>query len=354
MSPNESPVRYAIVGCGVIGPVHADAVVQHPSAELVGVCDILKERAEDCAGRFGGRPYADCAEMLERERPQAISICTPHSSHAEVAVACLEAGADVLCEKPLDARVDAMDRMTETARRTGRTLAGVFQHRFDPVNIAVRQAIEAGMFGRILNAGATIRCMRRDAYYRSADWRGKWAEEGGAVLINQAIHSIDMMQWLAGRVRTVSGRWANLTHQGVIEAEDVASAWLEFESGALGTIEATSSSYRDFDAGVHVYGTKGAVRLATGWPNEVVSLDMESEQDAVRMRDLLSAAAEEEAAPTLGKECYGNSHGRQISDFIEAVRDGRPPRISAESARHAVQIVLGVYESARTGRPVTL
>lgn len=354
MSPSESPVRYAIVGCGVIGPVHADAVVRHPSAELVGVCDVLKERADACAGRFGGRAYADCAEMLERERPQAVSVCTPHSSHAEVAVACLEAGADVLCEKPLDARTDAMDRMTEAARRTGRCLAGVFQHRFDPVNIVVRQAIEAGMFGRILNAGATIRCMRRDAYYRSASWRGTWAEEGGAVLINQAIHSIDMMQWLAGPVRTVCGRWANLTHQGVIEAEDVAGAWLEFESGALGTIEATSSSYRDFDAGVHVYGTKGAVRLATGWPNEVTSLDMESEQDAVRLRDMLSAAAEAEAAPSFGKECYGNSHTRQIGDFIEAVRDGRPPRISARSARHAVQIVLAVYESARTGRPVEL
>ena len=155
-------------------------------------------------------------------------------------------------------------------------------------------------------------------------------------------------------MRTVCGRWANLTHQGVIEAEDAVSAWLEFQSGALGTIEATSSSFRDFDAGVHVYGTRGSVRLATGWPNEVTALDMESAEAAERLRAMLRAAAEAEAAPTVGKVCYGNSHGRQIGDFIEAVRDGRPPRVSAQSARHAVQIVLGVYESARTGHAVTL
>ena len=262
-SPNHH-VRHAIVGCGVIGPVHAEAVIQHPAAELVAVCDVLMDRAEACAARYGGRPYADFAEMLERERPDSVSICTPHHNHAEVAVRCLEAGAHVLCEKPLDARIEAMDRMIESARRTGRILAGVFQHRFDPVNVAIKQAIEEGAFGRVLNAGATIRCMRREAYYRSADWRGTWSGEGGAVLINQAIHSIDMMQWLAGRVRSVSGKFANLTHEGVIEAEDVASASLEFESGALGTIEATSSSYKDFDAGVHVYGTKGSVRLRHG------------------------------------------------------------------------------------------
>ena len=354
MSPSNSRVRYAIVGCGVIGPVHADAVAQHPSAELVGVCDIVKDRADACAARFGGRSYADCAEMLKSERPDAVSVCTPHYNHADVAVQCLEAGAHVLCEKPLDARAEAMDRMVEAARRANRYLGGVFQHRFDPVNVTIREAIAAGMFGRVLNAGATIRCMRRDDYYRSADWRGTWAGEGGALLINQAIHSIDMMQWLAGPVRTVCGKFANLTHQGVIEAEDAGSAWLEFESGALGTIEATSSSFRDFDAGVHVYGTKGSVRLATGWTNEVTSLDMESTEAAEKLRALLRAAAEEEAAPTVGKVCYGNSHGRQIGDFIEAVRDGRPPRVSAESARHAVQIVLAVYESGRTGRAVTL
>ena len=354
MSPSNHHVRHAIVGCGVIGPVHAEAVIQHPAAELVAVCDVLMDRAEACAARYGGRPYTDFAEMLERERPDSVSICTPHHNHAEVAVRCLEAGVHVLCEKPLDARIEAMDRMIESARRTGRILAGVFQHRFDPVNVAIKQAIDEGAFGRVLNAGATIRCMRREAYYRSADWRGTWAGEGGAVLINQAIHSIDMMQWLAGRVRSVSGKFANLTHEGVIEAEDVASASLEFESGALGTIEATSSSYKDFDAGVHVYGTKGSVRLATGWPNEVIALDMESEAEARQLRDRLQAAAQEEAAPTVGKACYGNSHARQIEDFIEAVRDGRPPRVSAESARHPVEIVLAVYESGRTGRTVTI
>lgn len=354
MSVVDSPVRYAIVGCGVIGPVHADAVTQHPSAELVGVCDILPERAQSCAERFGGRAYADCAEMLECERPQAISVCTPHNCHAEVAVQGLEAGAHVLCEKPLDGRPEAMDRMIDAARRTGCLLAGVFQHRFDPVSATIKRAIDAGMFGRLLNAGATIRCTRTEAYYGSAAWRGTWAGEGGAVLINQAIHSIDMMQWLAGRVKTVCGRWANLTHEGVIEAEDAGSAWLEFENGALGTIEATSSSHMDFDSGVHVYGTEGSARVATGWPNDVTWLDMESESAARELREMLSEAAQQEAVPTVGKLCYGNSHVRQVADFVEAVRDARPPHISAESARHAVQIVHAVYESSRLGRPVTL
>jgi predicted dehydrogenase len=346
-------LKFAVIGCGSVGPVHADAVERSTNAELAAVCDVIAGRAHRCAERFNTQPYTDCAEMLEAVRPDVVSICTPHHNHSELTIACLQAGAHVLCEKPLALTHEQMDRMLETARRTGRTLGGVFQHRFDPVAAVVKQATDEGTFGQALNAGAYIRCYRGQDYYSSDPWRGTWAGEGGAVLINQAIHSIDAMQWLAGRVRSVFGRHANLRLADAIEAEDTACAFVEFESGAIGTIEATASSHLDFAAGVHFYGTRGSFRLNTGGTDELEYLELADRQRAEQLRAMVDNANRDESQ-AVGKACYGNSHQRQIANFVDAVLAGRPPAVTGEDARHAVEIVLAVYESAKLGRPVEL
>jgi len=345
-------VRYAVIGCGSVGPVHAHAAAECPEAELVAVCDVVPERADRCAEQYGASAYYDHLVMLEQESPAAVSVCTPHCTHADLTCDCLRAGANVLCEKPLAISPDDMDRMLETARSEGRTLAGVFQHRFDPVTAAMREAVTEGLFGRLLNAGASIRCYRGPDYYRSGEWRGTWAGEGGAVLINQAIHSIDVMQWLAGPVKSVFGRQTNLRLADCIEAEDTACASLEFANGALGTIEATASSHMDFDAAAHFYGTRGSFRLTTGGSDELTFLRVEDDKAAQRIQELLAEAGRRDRAAAVGKACYGISHGRQIADFVQAVADGRAPAVTGEDARHAVEVVLAVYESARTGRPV--
>ncbi len=347
-------VQYAVIGCGSVGPVHAHAVARCPEAELVAVCDVIPERADRCAALAGGEPCYDYLEMLEEVRPDAVSVCTPHATHADLTCDCLSAGAHVLCEKPLAISAEGMDRMMQTARAEGRMLAGVFQHRFDPVTAAMRRAVQEGLFGRLLNAGASIRCYRGPDYYNSGEWRGTWAGEGGAVLINQAIHSIDVMQWLAGPVRSVFGRQTNLQLPDCIETEDTACASLEFANGAVGTIEATASSHLDFDAAVHFYGTGGSFRLTTGGQDELEFLRVEDDEAAGRVQELLVEAEQRDEAGAVGKACYGTSHARQIMDFVEAVARGRQPAITGQDARHAVEVVLAVYESARLGRPVEL
>ncbi|MFO7958636.1 MAG: Gfo/Idh/MocA family oxidoreductase [Candidatus Brocadiia bacterium] len=347
-------VRYAVIGCGSVGPVHAHAVAECPDAELVAVCDVVPERADRCAERHGATACYDHEEMLQRQRPDAVSVCTPHHTHADLTCDCLRAGADVLCEKPLAIRPDDIERMLRTARSEGRKLAGVFQHRFDPVTAAMKRAVSEGLFGQLLNAGASIRCYRGPDYYRSGEWRGTWAGEGGAVLINQAIHSIDVMQWLAGPVKSVFGRQTNLRLADCIETEDTASASLEFANGAMGSIEATASSHLDFDAAVHFYGTGGSFRLTTGGRDELEFLRVEEEEAAERVQELLAEAAQEDQSAAMGKACYGTSHGRQIADFVDAVANGHEPTVTGDDARHAVEVVLAVYESARKGRPVEL
>lgn len=351
---NERKVRCAVIGCGVIGPVHADAITRIPQAQLVAVCDVIPERAEMCAEKFGAVPYTDCREMLAAEEIDAVSIGTPHHDHAATAVACLQHGVDVLCEKPLALTRDQMDSMEQAADASGRILAGVFQHRFDPITATMKKAVDDGLFGDLLNAGAFIRCYRGPDYYRTGSWRGTWDGEGGAVLINQAIHSVDVLQWLAGPVKSVIGRHTNLKLKDVIETEDTASALLEFRNGAVGTIEATSASHLSFDAGVHFYGTRGSFRLSTGGENQVEFLRMDSDAGALEVQRRLARAADAGGPNREGKSCYGNSHGRQIEDFILAVQHKKAPKITGRSARHAVEIVLGVYESARAGTSVEL
>ncbi len=345
-------VRFAVIGCGVIGPVHAEAAQKCADARLVAVCDVIPQRARRCGELFEATPYADYRDMLDAEALDAVSVCTPHFNHAEIAAECMRRAVHVLCEKPLAVNREQMDEMIETARREGRILAGVFQHRFDPTTATIKRAVDEGLFGRVLNAGASIRCHKDAGYYGSAEWRGTWRGEGGAVLINQAIHSIDVMQWLAGPVRSVRGHWANLG--GLIEAEDTAGAAVQFASGAVGTIEATSASHMSFEAGVHLFATHGSCRLRTGWPNELVLLETDGQDRAERLRQMLAECKDEqdEEGRPPAKDYYGNSHVRQVADFIGAVRDGREPFITGEDARHAVDIVLAVYESARTGRPV--
>jgi len=350
-----SKTRCAVIGCGVIGPVHIDAITRCADAELVAVCDIIPERAAACAATCGATPYADFHEMLAAEKPDVVTIGTPHYNHAEIAIAALEAGAHVLCEKVLALSDEQMTSMITTAERLGLTLGGVFQHRHDPVVCVIKDAVEAGTFGRILNAGAYIHCFRSDDYYNSGDWRGTWDGEGGGVLINQAIHSVDLMQWLAGPVQSVYGQWRNLVLGDCVEVEDTVSAALQFRSGALGTLEATCSSHLDFAAGVYLYGTDGSMRMAGGGRDVIDMLKMRDPAIEAELRAKITIAIQSDMAHErgpVGKECYGVAHVRQVADFIAAVREGREPMITARSARHAADIVQAVFASARQNLPV--
>jgi predicted dehydrogenase len=339
-------VRFGVIGCGVIGPVHAQAVADIADARLMAVCDEIPERAGELARTYEVDAVTEYHALLARPDIDAVCICTPHYLHAEMAVAAARAGKHVFCEKPMALDPADMDAMIAAARDAGVQLGVCFQHRFDPVIGHLKAMIDDGRFGTLLMGSAQVRCIRDADYYNSAAWRGTWAQEGGGVLINQAIHTIDAMLYLFGDPLSITGQMATLRWSDLIEVEDTAHGLVNFAGGALGQISATSASNLGWNTRLHVYGTHGSAVVNTGFPEEFTFLAVEGGAP--------DAPADEEAAPTVGKACYGNSHVRALAAFTEAVATGTPFAIPGEEGRRATEVVLGLYRSARAGISVAL
>src|SRR5215217_7879652 len=250
-------LRFGILGCGVIGPHHAKAIAGLQSAELVAVADVVPELAQEVAEQTRCSYYASLEEMLSGVDLDAVCVCTPSGMHAEGAITALEAGKHIVVEKPVDVTLQAADRLIEVQRATGRRVAVVSQHRFDAATQAVHEALTRGEFGRLTSGSAEVRWWRSQSYYDSGGWRGTWELDGGGVLINQAIHTIDLLQWLMGQVVEVTAHTGLLAHER-IEVEDTAVAILKFTNGALGSIVATTAAYPGLTTRIAVHGDRGS------------------------------------------------------------------------------------------------
>ncbi len=339
------PVRVGVIGCGVIAPLHIESFQAVEGVEIAWLCDRVPEKAERLAKQFNvARTTPDARDVFQDASVDAVSICTDHASHADLAIAALDHGRDILCEKALAQSPDNLDRMlAAAARHPERIAAGVFQHRFDPINRELRTILEEGRIGALLTATMHLRCFRSNDYYAADAWRGTWAEEGGSVLINQAIHYIDQLLWLTGGMDTVLGMIANRTHQDVMETEDTAAAIMRLSCGALATLEATASSHLGWEATLAFHGSAGAIEVR----NDVVTkLDCADKTIEERLRNRLAEAVAPKP-PEAGKAYYGPGHPAQIGDFIDAVRTRRPPEVTLESAAETVRAVHAIYASAR-------
>ena len=351
-------LRFGILGCGVIGPHHAHAIAGRDGAELVAVADTGLERAEKLAGEYGCSSYAGLQEMLSGIDLDAVCVCTPSGMHAEHAIAALEAGKHVVIEKPVDVTLGAADRLLEAQRVAGKKAAVVSQHRFDAATLAVQDAVSEGRFGRLTTGSAEVRWWRSQSYYDSGGWRGTWELDGGGVLINQAIHSIDLLQWLMGPVVEVTAHTGLLAHQK-IEVEDTAVAILKFESGALGTIVATTAAYPGLTARITLNGDRGSAVIDD---DELVYFHAAGGQEEStgggenQAEKVLERYGGTRSGPGAGSD-PGNlstAHRDQIGDFVEAVREDREPSVTVEDGRKPLAIIAGIYESARTGGPVRI
>ncbi len=348
-------VRFGIIGCGAIGPTHAAALAALPDVELVAVADPLPERAGDLAERFNvPGVYADAAELLADAAVDVVCLCTPSGAHADGTVAALEAGKHVVVEKPMDVTVEACDRVLAAQQRTGRLVSVISQHRFDPATERVKGLVDAGTLGRLVLVTADVKWFRTQAYYDAGRWRGTWALDGGGAVMNQGIHTVDLLLHLAGPVRTVYAQTRTAAHDR-IEVEDVAAATLTFANGAIGTLVATTAAFDGLPARVDLFGTAGtailegdAVRLVKvrGDPTLAVS-----EPAAAHA---LSVAASGTAAAAASALTWGDAHRAQLADVVRCLRTGGRPRSDAADGRAAVRLVRAVYESARSGRPVEL
>jgi UDP-N-acetyl-2-amino-2-deoxyglucuronate dehydrogenase len=355
-------LRFGIVGCGVIGPHHAKAIAGLESAELVAVADVVPDLAEELAEQHGCAHYASLEEMLSGEDLDAVCVCTPSGMHAEGAIAALEAGKHVVIEKPVDVTLEAADRLIEVQRATGRRVAVVSQHRFDAAMHVVHQALARGEFGRLTSGSADVRWWRSQSYYDSGGWRGTWELDGGGVLINQAIHSIDLLQWLMGQVVEVTAYTGLIAHER-IEVEDTAVAILKFANGTLGTIVATTAAYPGLTTRIAVHGDRGSAIIDDDELTYFHAATEGQEGEAYgasggenQAEEIMQRYGDAESGPGAGADpgSLSMAHRDQIKDFVEAVRDGREPLVSLEEGRNPLAIIQGIYESARTGGPVRI
>jgi UDP-N-acetyl-2-amino-2-deoxyglucuronate dehydrogenase len=349
----ERPLRVGIIGCGVIAPSHIDSYRGAGGAEVVALCDLLPERMEAVARRYPQavfRQYREAAALLADPGIDAVSICTDHASHEALFRDAVAAGKHAICEKALTINEESLLRMESLAGSARVVTAGIFQHRFDPVYRVVKALLEENALGRLLTVSGWHQCLRTDEYYRQDGWRGNWAGEGGSLLINQSIHFLDILQWIAGGVASVSAEFANLAHQGIIETEDTASVALRFRCGALGTFVATSSSNREWEWGYRIAGTDGDIQLRNG------QLERCTHRDAGRAAALEKRLQQLDEGPGVAgaKAYYGTGHPAQIRDFVDAIRNGRKPFVGIAEAAEALRLVLAIYQAGRTGRRVAI
>jgi predicted dehydrogenase len=337
-------MRFAIIGVGNIAPIHAAAIRGVPGAELVAVATRHEGRGHAFVAEHGGRWYADYQELLERAQADAVAICTPHDLHAPMTLAAAQAGAHVLCEKPMARNVAECDAMIDACDRAGVRLGVVFPGRFEPLSMRLKTALDAGRLGRLLWASANTLWHRSDAYYRSGPWRGTWAHEGGGVLINQAIHTIDLLVWLTGLPERVTATMRTLNHS--IEVEDAALAILEYAGGRLGLIQATTIAHPGYPERFDFFGSSGSViyhkgRARLDWhlldPLEDCTEEGEVSSGAARPMDITAAG-----------------HTALYNDFVAAIRADRSPVVDGHEGRRSMALVEAIYRSAAAGSSVAL
>ncbi|MGE4565955.1 MAG: Gfo/Idh/MocA family protein [Victivallaceae bacterium] len=338
-----------IIGSGVIAPTHIESYLKNETVRVKTLCDLKLEKAKELAAKYGiPETVTDYREILKDPEIDIVSVCTDHASHAEIAAAVLESGKHLICEKCLTSTDAGLDKILAAHRRHPElTASGIFQHRCEPTNQVLRQLIADGKFGRMLTASLTVACLRTDEYYLTDAWRGTWAQEGGSVLINQTVHHFDLMRYFLGEIESVSVKFDNLAHQGVIETEDTIAILLKFRSGALATVISTSASKSvTWRSNYIITGTEGYIEYTDFVPAFVEFTDQAAKAEIVER----FKACKLDEALQVGKGYYGGGHPAQIADIIDAIRNGRPPYVTLEDAAATARVVVACYESGRTGK----
>jgi UDP-N-acetyl-2-amino-2-deoxyglucuronate dehydrogenase len=332
---------YALVGAGAIAGVHAEALSQVPEARLVAVYNRTAGRARALGERWQIPWTTDYDSLLARPEVEVVSICTASGARVELARKAAEAGKHVVCEKPLEVTLERADTIIQACEEAGVQLGVIFEYRFFPATLAVKKAVEAQRLGHMVLAATHVPWYRTDAYYASGAWRATWALDGGGALMNQSIHWIDLLLWMGGDVSKVHGFITRRAHPQ-IEVEDVGVAILQFQGGALGTIQGTTGAYPGSSARVELYGDRGTIvlqerqivtwKLADGTPEE--------EARMLRIgRDVTATGASD----PLGIGAEG--HRLQFTEVTAAILAGHPPSIDGYEGRKALALILAIYRS---------
>lgn len=340
MAVHSAPLGIALVGTGLAARMHLRALPLVACTALRGVAGSSADRAQAFAADNGvARAYRALDELCADPEVQIVHLCTPPDTHLALTRQLAQAGKHILVDKPLARTLADADAMIATCASAGVVLGGLFQHRFIPLCAQVEAAVAAGELGRLHLADCYVKWWRTDQYYASSAWKARWATEGGGALINQAIHSIDLLHWLAGPAVEVSGRIATAAHD--IETEDVGVGIVRFRDGALGVIEASTATYPGFAERIELHGSRGSVILNEG--RREVEWHLRDQAPRIDRQGATQGNAADPAAVS------PEAHAAAFADFATAVRDGRQPAVPGAEARKALAIVEAIYRSAASG-----
>jgi UDP-N-acetyl-2-amino-2-deoxyglucuronate dehydrogenase len=345
------PYGFGIIGCGMIARFHAHAIEGVKGAKLVACFDTFTESADRLAAETGCKAYHRLDDLLADPKVDVVTIGTPSGAHMEPAIAAAKAGKHVIVEKPLEITLKRCDAIIAACKRAGVKLSTVLPSRFHDACREMKRAVDAGRFGQLALGDAYVKWFRTQAYYDSGAWRGTWQLDGGGALMNQAIHSVDLLAWLMGPVAEVHAQTATLAHRR-IAVEDTAVAALRFASGALGVIEASTAAFPVYLKRIEISGSEGSAALEE---EDITRWDFAKSQrrdDAIREQMLRRRSTGGGAADPAAIGHHG--HARQFADVLKAIRTGGEPEVDGPEGRRSVEIILAIYKSAESGRPVAL
>lgn len=348
----EKTYGFGIIGAGMIASVHARALREIPGTTLVGVYSTTPQKREAFAAKENCRAFNRLEEMLADPAIDIVCICTPSGAHQDPALACIAAGKHCLIEKPLEVTLEKCDRIIAAAEEKGVKVAVVFPSRFYEQAMLLKEAVDKSRFGAIVLGDAYVKWHRSEAYYKSNPWRGTWDLDGGGALMNQGIHSVDLLQWYMGPVKKVQAFRANRKHKE-IAVEDTVVASLEFENGALGNITCSTAIFPGELKRIEINGTAGTAVLQESNLVRWELQEMTAADEAIREQSKQSGLSHGGGASNPADISF-KGHQLQIEDLIHAINTNGTPLVDGREGRKAVEIVLAVYRSAATGQPVEL
>ena len=343
-------MKYALIGCGRIATNHILAA-RNNHLEIAAVCDILPEAMENLLAKHGLEQdtsiarYTDYLKMLDEVKPTLVSIATESGIHARIALDCIDRGIHVIIEKPMAMSIADADEIIRRSEEKGVKVCACHQNRFNVAVQKTRAALEAGRFGRLSHGSIHVRWNRNEGYYTQAPWRGTWAQDGGC-LMNQCIHGIDLLRWMMGdEVEEVYGVTRQQFHK-YLEAEDVGMAVVKFKNGAVGTIEGTTNVYpKNLEETLYLFGETGTVKIGGTSTNNIDVWNFADETEADAANKNLKEAT---------SNVYGNGHTSLFADMMDAIANDRKPYVDAVAGRNALEMILAIYKSQKTGLPVKL
>jgi UDP-N-acetyl-2-amino-2-deoxyglucuronate dehydrogenase len=353
------PLNVAIIGCAKIAHIHAKAILQIPELSFKAVWSRTPESAQKFVDEYGVKSYASITEMIKAENIQMAVICTAHPYHADPAIQAMEAGAHVLIEKPLASTLQDCDRIIEASHRTGRKTGVISQRRYYQPIVRMKKAIDEGKIGTPALGTIQMLGWRDRSYFESDAWRGSWKMEGGGVMVNQAPHPLDLLQWLMGDIDEVFGYWSNLNHP-YIEVEDTAVAVIQFKNGGLGNILVSNSQKPGIYGKIHIHGSNGATVGAQPEGGAMFLPGQKAISNAPKL-DLWTIPGEEHLMEEWNKADSDEFHSvdsmtwyfkQQLIDFTEAILNDSEPMVTAEEGRKTVELFTAIYRSQRDGMPV--